>query len=176
MKNKSMLEKDITTNNNSNILMGNRYYRNDSGSYYQLVIFECPRNIIEFAANFGNAQVTIENFIASGSKVILEGLANMMLVEAEIKQSCIDFQVSRELFFNLLPLLDKSGCYAVFHEAPLLKVKSSELDDKARYRILDNFKWNLEIAVPGGASSGWGTITTPDIEVIKAIENFIKKK
>ncbi len=113
-----MLEKDITTNNNSSILMGNRYYRNDSGSYYQLVIFECPLNVIEFAANFGNAQVTIENFIASGSKIILEGLANMMLVEAEIKQSCIDFQVSRELFFNLLSLLDKNGCYAVFHGAP----------------------------------------------------------
>ncbi len=56
-----------------------------------------------------------------------------------------------------------------------LKVKSSELEDKVRYTILNNFKWNLEIAVPGGASSGWGTITTPDIEVIEAIENFEKK-
>jgi hypothetical protein len=37
----------------------------------------------------------------------------------------------------------------------------------ARYKALDNFGWNLALAIPNSASDGWGQITSPDASIIQ---------
>ncbi|PZV78665.1 hypothetical protein CLV31_11694 [Algoriphagus aquaeductus] len=44
----------------------------------------------------------------------------------------------------------------------------------AKYRALDNFGWNLEIAMPDGTSGEWTQIVSPDSELIDQIERLIQ--
>jgi hypothetical protein len=77
-------------------------------------------------------------------------------------------------FISLEHLWDSQGCYAVFHEAPEVKFRMSDLDENRRYRALDNFKWNLELAIPDSASDGWGRITSPNKAIIDTIERQLQ--
>ncbi len=86
----------------------------------------------------------------------------------------VDFMVTREQFIDLSVFWDKQGCYAIFHDSDTLRFKATDLDEKVRYKVLDNFGWTLELAIPGSASSGWGQITSPSSTLIDQIENQIR--
>lgn len=154
-----------------------KYKRNIIGNgYYSLNVFECPKDIILFAANAGSNHVTIENYLHycnfdSVGLFIKEG---DIKITPKILKYDIDFKISRAEFIALIKIWDRQGCYAIFHEKEMVKFKATNLEDLARYKALDNFDWTLELAIPSSASDGWAQITSPKKSLIDEIEQKIK--
>ena len=143
-----------------------------------LDVFECPKEIIVFAAQLGSENVTIENFTQYSRqraefefKIHSQGLS----LTPSLKRFNIDFSITKSDFLLLIDVWDEQGCYAVFHDIMPLKFKATDLPENQRYRALDNFGWTIEIAVPGSASDGWGQITSPDKQTIDKIEEQFEK-
>jgi hypothetical protein len=147
--------------------------------YWGVEIFECPINIILAAARLGYEYVTVENFRHYRNKesVKIEIVnENGKTITPSVAKFDIDFQIFKEEFIEMHPLWDSQGCYAVFHRLKSIKFKVTDLEAKKRYRALDNFQWNLEIAIPDSASDGWGQILSPDRELINKLIQVIEKE
>ncbi|MBI3512286.1 MAG: hypothetical protein HY064_16620 [Bacteroidetes bacterium] len=145
--------------------------------YYILEIYNCPTDVIMFAANLGAENITIENYKHHGkdhSPLFLSIPCDNQTVIPKPKRYDMDFEITKSDFNNLKSIWHSNGCYAIFHEITDLRFKATDLNDIARYKALDNFKWTLELAIPGSASDGWGRITSPDKTIIEKIENYIK--
>ena len=144
--------------------------------YFLINVFECPIDILIFAAKLGLSNVTIENFRhnRNPNSLMLHIKTNNLTIEPKLKQFLTDFQITNLEFNDLKDIWDTQGCYAVFHESNELKFKATDLNEFSRYKALDNFKWNLEIAIPDSASDGWGQIASPDRNLIDKIEIHIQ--
>src|SRR5688572_8599949 len=142
-----------------------KYRRRDLNDRHFLVeVFECPKEIIQLAAELGSENVTIENFTNYGRQtanfqfeILSEGLSSM----PSLKRFDIDFSITKTEFLQLVDVWDEQGCYAVFHNTAPLKFRATDLTQSQRYRALENFGWTIEIAIPGSASDGWGQIASP---------------
>jgi hypothetical protein len=147
-----------------------------SDRYYAIDVLECPIHIIMTAASMGAINVTIENFRNHRNPEAVSVTINYaaQMLHPPVKNLQMDFQLTKTAFISLEHLWDSQGCYAVFHEAPEVKFRMSDLDENRRYRALDNFKWNLELAIPDSASDGWGRITSPNKEIIDTIERQLQ--
>lgn len=146
------------------------------GKYFSIQLFECPIEIVLFAATFGSKNVTIENYRHyrnPNSMSVLMKQGNLTIVP-RLKQFLADFQISNAEFVALKNTWDTQGCYAVFHESDNIKFKAIDLNEHARYKALDHFKWTLEIFIPDSASDGWGRIVSPDQYIIDQIESYIQ--
>lgn len=155
-----------------------QYRRRDlNGKYFVLDVFECPTEIILFAAKLGSDNVTIENFTRYGSlpaEFKFEININGSSLRPSLHTFNVDFTVSKSEFMQLVDVWDKQGCYAVFHETASLKFKATDLPEGQRYRALENFGWSIEIAIPSSASDGWGQIASPNAQIIESIEDQLK--
>ena len=147
-----------------------------ASKYYVIEILDCPVEIILFAADLSSKNVTIENahnhsrqeFVTMTLKV------GDTKISPTILKYQVDFMITKEQFIALGIHWDKQGCYAIFHDMDTLKFKATDLADETRYKVLDNFGWTLELAIPGPASSGWGHITSPFSTLIDKIETQIR--
>lgn len=155
-----------------------KYRRRDlNGRYFLLEIFECPKETMLVAAQLGSEYVTIENFTHFGRQradFLFQIQFNGLYLTPSLKKFEVDFSISKSEFLQLIEVWDEQGCYALFHGAPSLKFKATDLPDGQRYRALENFGWTIEIAVPGSASDGWGQITSPSKQIIDKIEEHLK--
>ncbi len=156
-----------------------KYKRRDlNDRYFLLDVFECPKEIILFAAQLGSETVTIENFThynRQRAEFYFEILSKGFLMSPSLKRFDVDFSITKSEFLQFIDVWDEQGCYAVFHDNKLLKFKATELSENQRYRALENFGWTIEIAVPGSASDGWAQITSPDKRIIdKIVEQLTK--
>ncbi|MBV4359411.1 hypothetical protein [Pinibacter aurantiacus] len=155
-----------------------RYRRKDLNERcFALEIFECPKEIILFAAELGSDNVTIENFRQFGmqrTEFKFEIQSKGLILTPSLKGFDVDFSISKIEFLQFIDVWDEQGCYAVFHDAASLKLKATNLADDKRYRALTNFGWTIEIAIPGSASDGWGQITSPNKQIIEKIEDQLR--
>lgn len=145
--------------------------------YFTLEIFECPAAVMLWAAQLSSGQVTIENFTHYGWNQVgfrFEIQAKNLSVTPALQRFDLVFTITKDEFLQLTDLWDQQGCYAVFHTAPSLKLKASDLPESQRYRVLDNFGWMLEMVIPGPASDGWGRFASPDRQLIDSIEEQLK--
>ncbi len=144
--------------------------------YFAIQIFECPIDIIMLAATLGSNNVIVENYRHHRNPNSLTILINNnnFTIEPRLKQFLADFQINKSDFISLKNIWDTQGCYAVFHDTDDIQFKMTDLNEISRYKALDNFKWTLEIAIPDGASDGWGQIVSPDQNIIDKIENYIQ--
>jgi hypothetical protein len=155
-----------------------KYRRRDlNDRYYLLEVFECPKEIILFAAQLGSENVTIENFTHHGRHraefqfgINSKGLS----LSPTLKAFNVDFSITKSEFLQIIDVWDEQGCYALFHETGCLKFKATDLPEGQRYQALENFGWTLEIAIPGSASDGWGQITSPNKQIIDKIDDQLK--
>lgn len=147
-----------------------------SGRYFTIELFECSQDIVLFAASLGFDKVTVENFTHFRNSESLQAVIKHGLITKPIilQRYQIDFTIAKSDFIDLISLWNNQGCYAVFHKKEPIRFKATDLDAAVRYRALDNFEWNLEIAIPGSNSDGWGQITSPDEKVIAQIESKLK--
>ena len=144
--------------------------------YFAIQIFECPIDIIMFAATFGSKNVTIENYSHYRNPKSIKILVNNsnLTIEPRLKIFFADFQISNSDFVSLKNIWDTQGCYAIFHDSEDIKFKATDLNELSRYKALDNFKWTLEIAIPDSASDGLGQIVSPDQSIIDKLEIYIQ--
>lgn len=145
--------------------------------YFMMEIFECPTGILLSAARLGSGQVTIENFTHYGWQQVgfrFEIQSKSLSVIPALQRFDITFVITKDEFFQLADLWDQQGCYAVFHNAPLLKFKASDLPEPQRYRALDNFGWTLEMVIAGPASDGWSYLVSPHREILDRIEEELR--
>ena len=151
---------------------------NISDKYFAIQIFECPIDIVMFAASLGSKNVTIENYRNHRNPSSLTILTNNknLTIEPKLKQSLADFQISQADFISLKEIWDTQGCYAVFHDSDEIKFRTTDLNEFSRYKALDNFKWTIEIAIPDSASDGWGQIVSPHKSIIDKIETHIQSQ
>lgn len=154
----------------------NRQKLNDR--YFQIVISECPKEIILLAAEFGSENVTVENFSNYGRKradfefeIKTQGLS----LKPRLKRFDVDFSITKAEFIRFIDIWDEQGCYAIFHNAGSPGFRATDLPEMQRYRALDNFGWTVEIAVPGSASDGMAQISSPNEKVIDVIEQQLIK-
>jgi hypothetical protein len=142
-----------------------------ANKYSALRIHDCPINIIALAASLGHNYVTVENFSHdyADSSLVQASIQHNGIINLSLKSYLLDFTISKADFTSLMDIWDKKGCYAIFHQSPLIKFKASDLPPAARYKALDNFKWNLSLAIPSSASDGWGQITSPDESIIQLV-------
>ncbi|MCG2618017.1 hypothetical protein LZZ85_27185 [Terrimonas sp. NA20] len=182
----SLVRMSMTTNNTGQQLllseslteimsahMGSYKRRDLNDRYYQLEIFECPKEIILFAAGLGSDNVTIENFSHYGRKRAdfrFEILTGELSLNPLLKKFDVDISITRIDFLRFIDVWDEQGCYAVFHDITPLKFKATDLPESQRYPALLNFGWTVEVAVPGAASDGWAKITSPNKKIIEQIE------
>ncbi|SHJ16632.1 hypothetical protein SAMN02745146_2499 [Hymenobacter daecheongensis DSM 21074] len=147
-----------------------------AGRYFTLEVFECPRETIRLAASLGFDNVTVENFTHYRNPESIQATVQSgpLVKPLVLKSFRLDFTTTRADFLDLIDLWDSQGCYAVFHKSATLKFKATDLVPTARYRALDNFGWNLELAVPDSASDGRALITSPDPTIIDQIEAQLK--
>jgi hypothetical protein len=142
--------------------------------YHALEVHNISIELIVFAARLGFNCVTVENF----SHYYFPKITNLtlengnQLINPKLKQFTFDLEISKNEFLSLKEVWNKQGCFAIFHNKPI-KFKVTDLDSAARYKALDNFDWNLELAVPSGASDGCGQITSPDKLIIDELEQKI---
>lgn len=144
--------------------------------YFSIQIFECPIDIVMFAATLGSKNVTIENYSHYRNPTSLTLLIQNkdLTVKPRLKQFFTDFQISNSDFISLQNIWDTQGCYAIFHDSNDIKFKATDLNEFSRYKALENFRWTLEIAIPDSASDGWGQMVSPDHIVIDKIESYIQ--
>ena len=155
-----------------------KYRRRDlDNRYFILEVFECPKEIMLFAAQLGSDNVTIENFTQYGRhraefhfKVNWAGLS----LSPALTRFAIDFSISKSEFIQFIDVWEEQGCYAVFHKAASLKLQATDLAEGRRYRALDNFGWTIELSIAGSASDGWGQIASPNKQNIDKIEDLLK--
>jgi hypothetical protein len=149
-----------------------------ANKYFALEIRDCPIKIISLAASLGYNNVTIENFSQhrTTSDLVQATIQGNEMIKLNLKAYLLDFTIDRTNFFSLIDTWDAKGCYAIFHQSSLLKFKASDLSQIARYKALDNFGWNLELAIPDSASSGWGQITSPDETIIQLLLESLKNE
>jgi hypothetical protein len=145
-------------------------------TYHVIEILDCPIEIILFAADRVSKNLTIENAQSYNRQETVRMTLEVgdITISPTLLKYHVDFMLTKEQFIALSTYWDKQGCYAVFHDTDTLKFKATDLDDRSRYRVLDNFGWTLELAIPGPASSGWGQITSPSSALIDEIETQIK--
>jgi hypothetical protein len=149
-----------------------------SDKYHSIQILECLTDVILYAASLGSEKVTVENYSHyrnPNSLSIQLHTGNLSFVP-KLKQFTVDFQISKSDFISLEKIWDTQGCFAVFHDSEEIKFKLTDLNQIARYKALDNFRWTLEISIPDSGSSGWGHISSPQKNIIDAIEEFIQKR
>lgn len=144
--------------------------------YFALKIHDCPVSIIALAASLGYDNVTVENFSQDymASNLVQATIQHNGIINLALKSYLIDFNISKINFISLMEVWNQKGCNAIFHQSPLIKFKASDLPQAARYKALDNFKWNLELAIPSGASDGWGQITSPDESIIQTLAESLE--
>jgi hypothetical protein len=147
-----------------------------SDKYFAIQILECPIDIVMHAASLGSKHVQIENYRHYRNPNSLKILIQIgdFTIQPITKEFTVDFQISNAEFISLKEIWDTQGCYAVFYDCDDLKVKSTNLQERARYKVLDNFKWTLEIAIPDSASNGWGQIVSPYQSLIDKIESYMQ--
>lgn len=146
-------------------------------SYFQLEVFECPKEIMLLAARSGSENVTIENFGHSGRQRAafrFEIRSGGQSFNPVLKKFDVDISITKIDFEKFIDVWDEQGCYAVFHDIAPLKFKATDLPESQRYPALQNFGWTVEIAIPGSASGGWGRITSPSKRIIDMIEQQLK--
>jgi hypothetical protein len=147
--------------------------------YWGVEIMECPIEIMLFAARLGYDFVTIENFRHYRNrqrvKIEIDNLKGGSITPM-VSRFELDFQLAKAEFLQLDTIWDVQGCYAVFHQMQSIKFKITDLDSIKRYRALDNFQWNVELAIPGPASNGWGQIMSPDRQLIEQVIKEIQKE
>jgi hypothetical protein len=142
-----------------------------STKYHAIRIHACPVEIIRFAAFAGCEYVSVENFTHFRNPDI----ASLTLQHGDYRISphlsafSLDFRISNPEFIALMGVWDRQGCYAVFHSAPALKFRASDLSSPARYHALDHFGWSLEIIMPDSASGDWTQCCSPDKSLIDRI-------
>lgn len=140
----------------------------------EMVLYECPRSILELAIELARGVVTVENFRpveARGVWVEMEMQLHPgdVLRTHTISAASFDVFMTKAEFSRHLELWDRRGVYAVFTERGPVKFRASELDPAARYRALRNFGWTLELAIPGPSGGEWGTISSPDRAILDPI-------
>lgn len=142
-----------------------------ANKYSALKIHDCPIRIIALATSLGYDNVTVENFSHdyADSNLIQATIQHNKTIHLNLKSYLLDFTLNRADFASLMDIWDQKGCYAIFHQSPLIKFKASNLPEAARYKALDNFGWNLALAIPSSASDGWGQITSSDASIIQSI-------
>lgn len=147
-----------------------------SDQYFAVQIFECPLDVILFAAGLGSENVTIENHshFKNPNSLTINIKHDTLTIQPKLNYFFVDFQISKSEFLILKDMWDTQGCYAIFHESERLKFKATDLSEHSRYKALDNFKWTLEIGIPDSASDGWGQIVSPNLHIIDEIEQYIK--
>ncbi len=144
--------------------------------YHVIEIFECPTELMMYAAGLGAENITVENYNQYGkeSQAAFHINCENKIIMPKLSRYNVDFQISKSEFFDLTSLWHASGCYAVFCSNDKdMPFKVSELSGVSRYSALDNFQWTLELAIPGSASDGWGHIASPDKNIIDKIEEQI---
>jgi hypothetical protein len=146
--------------------------------YWGVEIFECPSTIMLAAVRLGFEYVTIENFrhYRNWKNVTIELVSPQgERITPTVSRFDFDFQITKDEFLRMETLWNSQGCYAVFHREQPIKFKITHLEGIKRYRALDNFQWNLELAIPDSASDGWGRIVSPDKRLIDIVIQEIDK-
>lgn len=155
-----------------------KYRRRDlNDRYFVLEVFECPKEIVLFAAQLGSKNVTIENFTHYGrhrAEFQFEINAKGLSLFPSLKAFEVDFSIAQGQFLQFIDIWDEQGCYAVFHDTAALKFKATDLPEGQRYKALENFGWTIEIAIPSSASDGWGQIASPNKQIIDEIEEQLR--
>lgn len=155
-----------------------KYRKKDSNNkYFLLEVFECPKEIILFAAQLGSEHVTIENFSNYGRQRAEFGFqvhSKGLSLTPSLKRFNLDFSITKTEFLQFIDVWEEQGFYAVFHKTAPLKFKATDLPEGQRYRALEHFGWTIEISIPGSASDGWGHIASPDKQIIEKIEEQLK--
>lgn len=146
-----------------------------ANKYFELKIHDCPTSIIALAASPGYDNVTIENFshYYTDASLVQATIQHNGVISLNLKSYLLDFTIRKAEFTSLMDIWHQKGCYAIFHQSPLIKFKASDLPQAARYKALDNFKWNLELAIPNSASDGWGQITSPNESIIQLLADSL---
>ncbi|SDA42325.1 hypothetical protein SAMN03080617_00360 [Algoriphagus alkaliphilus] len=149
-----------------------------SEKYHSIQILECPTDVILFAARLGSEMVTVENYnhYRNPNSLSIRIHNGNSTLTPKLKQFTADFQISKSDFISLEKIWDTQGCFAVFHESEEIRFKLTDLNQIARYKRLDNFRWTLEIAIPDSASGGWGQISSPQKNTIDAIEKYLQDR
>ncbi len=152
------------------------YKRSVLEKYHVLEIYDCPKDIMVFAAQKASENVTIENFMHYGrrkAEFSFQIITKEVTVLPSLQKFSIDFTISKNEFLQLIDVWDEEGCYAVFHTITPLKFKATDLKENQRFAALNNFGWTLEIAIGGAASSGWSYFTSPDKKLIDELEAYL---
>jgi hypothetical protein len=149
-----------------------------SDKYHSIQILECPHDVILYAASLGSEKVTVENYshYRNPKSLSIRIHNGNSTLTPKLKQFTVDFQISKSDFISLEKIWDTQGCFAVFHESEEIKFKLTDLNQLARFKALDNFRWTLEIAIPDSASSGWGHISSPQKNIIDASEKYLQDR
>jgi|GEM_PF-1881346 len=155
-----------------------KYRRRDlNDQCFLLEVFECPKEVIQFAAQVGSENVTIENFTHySRQRAEFDfGIrSNGLSLSPSLIRFDIDFTITKSEFLQFIEVWDEQGCYALFHDNTPLKVKATKLPENQRYRVLKNFGWTIEMSIPGSASDGWARLASPNKLTIDKIEEQLK--
>lgn len=148
-----------------------------SKKYHRLSVKNCTYELIMDVVKLGNDLVTVENYGAgvsiSSPQIMNLGLKNRPSFEVSVKSLSCNFETSKECFTSMLKELNQPAFYAVFHKKSL-KFTATDLEDIPRYRALDNFDWNLEIATPNN-SIEYAFFASPNSDLIDKIEKLFVK-
>jgi hypothetical protein len=142
--------------------------------YYGIEILNCPIEVILFAADAGADNVSVENFRNHRwpESVQLNIISGNKNIEPHLKNLQVDILITKSDFIALAEIWNRQGVYAVFHNSENLKFRATDLPDSARYNALNNFGWNLEIAVPDGSSGEWTRIVSTEQNLIDRIAQY----
>nr|WP_287939902.1 hypothetical protein [Algoriphagus sp.] len=145
-------------------------------NYFSLEIEDCPIDVLLHAASLGANQVTVINFRLPRDPNSLSIQINSgdRMVHPTLRSLVANLELEKADFLALKAIWDVQGCYALFHEKTPIKIRVTDLMEGEKYRALDNFGWNLEIAMPDGTSGEWTQIVSPDSELIDQIERLIQ--
>lgn len=145
-------------------------------NYFSLEIEDCPIDVLLHAAALGANQVTVINFRLPRDPNSLSIQINSgdRMVHPTLRSLVANLELEKADFLALKAIWDVQGCYALFHEKTPIKIRVTDLMEGAKYRALDNFGWNLEIAMPDGTSGEWTQIVSPDSKLIDQIERLIQ--
>jgi hypothetical protein len=125
--------------------------------------FECPLELMIFAATLMTGVVTLENVRVQPNTdwFSTEIIAGKEMRFNRLRNLVFDATVAAAEFVALVPHWSRVGVYAVSGSREL-GFRASDLDFPGRYRALANFGWQIELAIPGPSGPHWGSIAFAD--------------
>ncbi len=151
-------------------------FKTIENKYHKLKIRDCSLEVINYSLTLGEDRASLINFRGGVRGATIPKNIGYIFPESSKKFSfktrsfLASVEMSKFDFINFLKETGFEEFYVVFHSKEM-PVNFGSMEIEKRYKIYDNFGWNLEIITSNHVIE-YTFFTSPSIKIIEKIKKF----